>query len=74
MDVSWPSPTMTVAELLSQWPQLASVFLRRAMACVGCRPASFDTLAAPAATYGIVWETFARELAAVRQDHDARTL
>lgn len=64
---------MTVAELLRQWPQAASVFLRRGMACVGCRLAFFDTLAAAAATYGIAWETFARELASARRPGGIQT-
>ncbi len=59
------NPRWTVAELLATCPQAVLVFTKHGMACVGCDLSSFDTLAMAAATYGLSWETFAAELAAV---------
>ncbi|GBC85633.1 hypothetical protein HRbin11_02083 [bacterium HR11] len=47
------SETMSVADILGQWPETARVFIRRGMACVGCAMAPFETLAQAANYYGI---------------------
>lgn len=56
------SERMVVAELLAQWPETATVFIRRRMACVGCTMAPFDTLAAVSEVYGFGLEAFIAEL------------
>jgi len=43
----------TVADILMRWPEVARVFVRRGMACVGCAMAPFETLAEAAGYYGI---------------------
>jgi hybrid cluster-associated redox disulfide protein len=44
---------MTVEEVLGRWPGLASVFIRRRMACVGCAMARFERLSDVARIYGV---------------------
>lgn len=63
----------TVAELLALYPQVASVFTKHAMACVGCDLSRFDTLAMVAATYGLSWEAFAAEIAKALSSAQATT-
>ena len=53
---------LTVAEVLTRWPQTISVFMHHRMACVGCAIAPFETLAEVAAIYGLNLEYFLREL------------
>ena len=45
-------PEDTVERTLQGHPEVAVVFVRRGMACVGCDMASFETLAEVAAEYG----------------------
>jgi hybrid cluster-associated redox disulfide protein len=52
----------TVAELLARWPQLARVFVRHRMACVGCAIAPFESVAEVAAIYHLPVERFTDEL------------
>lgn len=52
----------TVEEVLRRWPNLAQVFIRHRMACVGCAMASFDTLAEVAQVYGLRASAFLQEL------------
>jgi hybrid cluster-associated redox disulfide protein len=68
---------MTIAELLSRWPETAPVFHRYGMACVGCALESFCSVADAAQTYGLPLEQFLAELAHVtgitsqiKGDHD----
>jgi hybrid cluster-associated redox disulfide protein len=44
---------ISVADLLSRWPQLIPIFLSRQMSCVGCSMASFDTIQDVAENYHI---------------------
>lgn len=44
---------LTVAELLTRWPQAIPLFLHHQMACVGCTMSPFETLADVAAVYDI---------------------
>lgn len=53
---------LTVAELLTRWPQMIPVFLRHQMACVGCSMAPFETLADVAVIYDIHLPHFIGEL------------
>jgi len=56
---------LTIAELLSRWPETAPVFHRHGMACVGCALESFCSVADAAATYNVPLEQFLAELAQV---------
>lgn len=44
---------MIVADVLTRWPEAASVFVRRGMACVGCAMAPFMSLREAALAYGL---------------------
>ena len=47
------STKISISDLLSQWPQVIQVFLKRKMACIGCSVAAFETLEDAAGIYGI---------------------
>ncbi len=53
---------LTVAELLTRWPQVIPVFLHHQMACVGCTMSPFETLADVTAVYDIQLSHFIGEL------------
>ena len=53
---------LTVDQVLARYPQTATVFLHRQMACVGCELAGFETLAEAAAVYRLQVEHFIDEL------------
>lgn len=57
-------PDLTVAEVLTRWPETIPTFMRHRMGCVGCAIAPFETLAEVAAIYGLNLEYFLRELQA----------
>lgn len=52
----------TLAEGLNRAPQIARVFVRHRMACVGCVMAPFETIADVAAVYHLPLECFLAEL------------
>lgn len=52
----------TVADLLARWPQVARVFVRHRMACVGCAIAPFESVAEVAVIYHVPVERFIGEL------------
>lgn len=54
--------SMTVADVLSRWPETAEVFNRHNMACVGCPVAPFYTIAEAAAKYNLTTAEFTKEL------------
>ena len=54
--------TLTVAQLLRQWPAAAAVFIRRGMACPGCAMAPFETLGEVATVYAQEPEGFLADL------------
>ena len=54
----------TVADLLARWPQVARVFVRHRMACVGCAIAPFESVAEVAAIYHVPVERLHRRAAA----------
>jgi hybrid cluster-associated redox disulfide protein len=54
--------SLTVAEILAQWPQVIPVFIHHRMACVGCVMAPFETLAEAAIIYHLDLDSFLREL------------
>ena len=53
---------MTVATVLTRWPQIIPVFLQHRMACVGCAIAPFETLAEVAVIYHLDLACFMGEL------------
>jgi hybrid cluster-associated redox disulfide protein len=59
------SPTLTVSEVLTLWPETVKVFFQYRLGCVGCIIDSFDTLADVADTRGMSLEHFLSELARV---------
>ncbi len=44
--------TMTINDLLRQYPRATSVFIKRMMLCIGCPAAEFHTLEDAAMLYG----------------------
>ncbi len=56
------APDLTVGDLLNHWGHVASVFVTRRMACVGCPLASFETLDNVARVYAIPLDRFMGEL------------
>lgn len=56
------SKTLTVAELLKQYPQAVPVFLQHRMSCVGCSMSLFETLQDAAAIYHVPFDSFILEL------------
>ena len=63
---------LTVAEVLTRWPQTVQVFLRHQMACVGCVMAPYDTLADVSAIYDVPLDRLLEELWEVIQRGSAR--
>jgi hybrid cluster-associated redox disulfide protein len=55
-------PDLTVAEVLTRWPQAIPVFLRHRMACVGCAINPFETLAEVTKIYKLDLDCFISEL------------
>jgi hybrid cluster-associated redox disulfide protein len=60
---------LTVAEVLTRWPETIPVFLRHQLACIGCVMAPFDTLSDVARIYNLPLDRFLEEL---RQSIQAR--
>jgi hybrid cluster-associated redox disulfide protein len=56
------TPQTSVFDLLTRWPQAASVFLRHRMNCVGCSMSSFETLQDAAAIYGVALDQMINEI------------
>jgi hybrid cluster-associated redox disulfide protein len=63
---------LTVAEVLTRWPQAIQVFFRHRMACVGCTMAPFDTIADAAAIYGLPLSFLLSELHQVIHTREAK--
>lgn len=55
---------MTVADLLTRWPQVIPVFLRYQMICIGCSMSPFDTLADAVRNYALPADEFFAEIQA----------
>lgn len=53
---------LSVADVLSCWPQTAAVFVRRRLACVGCLMSAFEWLGDVPRTYGFDPDSFFSEL------------
>jgi len=63
---------LTVAELVTRWPQTIKVFVRHRMACVGCAISPFETLAEVTTIYGLDPNCFLRELAQTIEQSEAQ--
>lgn len=61
---SYDDPDLSLADLMSQWPETISVFMRHKMLCVGCMIAPFHTVLDACKEYGLDVEPFYAELAA----------
>ena len=53
---------ITVADMLSRWPQASPVFLRHRLACVGCSLSRFEQIADVANAYRLNLDNFLQEL------------
>jgi hybrid cluster-associated redox disulfide protein len=62
----------TVAQALERHPEVAVVFVRLGMACVGCDMAPFDTVGDAAAAYDRAPEELASELNRATGAQDSR--
>lgn len=55
-------PDLSLAELMTAWPQTIPVFMRHRMLCVGCLVSPFHTVADACAEYHLNEEMFRVEL------------
>lgn len=53
---------MTLADLMSQWPETIPIFVRHKMLCVGCLVSPFHTISDACAEYGLDEDSFLAEL------------
>jgi hybrid cluster-associated redox disulfide protein len=56
------SADLTVAEVLSRWPQTLPLFYERRMTCPGCAMAPFESLAEAASVYRLDPDAFLSEM------------
>lgn len=54
--------TMPLTDLFQRWPQVAEIFQRHQMVCVGCPVGAFCTVADAIAAYNLSPESFLAEL------------
>jgi hybrid cluster-associated redox disulfide protein len=66
------SPELSIAVLLSEYPQAIPVFIGHRMACVGCSMAPFETLRGAAEIYHLPFESFMEEIKSAMEE-DGRT-
>jgi len=45
--------SLSISDILSKWPETASVFLKFNMTCIGCYMSPFDTLEDALAVHGL---------------------
>ncbi|HCP82135.1 MAG TPA: hypothetical protein DIT67_11280 [Octadecabacter sp.] len=57
-------PDLPLEDLMREWPQTISVFMRHKMLCIGCMVNPFHTVMDACAEYGLDVSTFYAELAA----------
>jgi hybrid cluster-associated redox disulfide protein len=55
-------PNMTIAEIVSRWPQTERVLMKNGMPCIGCFVAMQETLEQGAALHGINLKKLLAEL------------
>jgi hybrid cluster-associated redox disulfide protein len=55
-------PDLPLADLMTEWPQTITVFLRHGMLCVGCLVSPIHTVTDACAAYHLDEDRFVREL------------
>lgn len=60
-------PDLPLEDLMAEWPQTISVFLRHKMLCVGCMVSPFHTVTDACREYHLNEEAFMCELLAAAQ-------
>jgi hybrid cluster-associated redox disulfide protein len=55
-------PDLPLADLMTEWPQTITVFLRHGMLCVGCLVSPLHTVPDACAAYHLDEDRFVREL------------
>jgi len=55
-------PDLTLADLMTDWPQTIPVFVRHKMLCVGCLVSPFHTVTDACAEYHLDEDAFLAEL------------
>ena len=55
-------PDLSLADLMTKWPQTIPVFVRHKMLCVGCLVSPFHTIADACAEYHLDEDVFLAEL------------
>jgi hybrid cluster-associated redox disulfide protein len=73
MDQAHPHLNLCVQEVLSDWPQTASVFQSFKTACVGCYLARFCSLKEVAGSYDLQFDAFLEKLIEVIQTSNQRS-
>ncbi|PJE27301.1 hypothetical protein PSM7751_00679 [Pseudooceanicola marinus] len=63
--LDFDDPNLSLSELFSAWPQMASVFLAHRMLCPGCPIAPFHSITDACLEYDLDEEQFRRELSAL---------
>jgi len=61
----YDDPDLTLADLITLWPQTVSVFLRHRMLCVGCLVNPFHTVTDACTEYRLNETVFLEELRSV---------
>jgi hybrid cluster-associated redox disulfide protein len=56
------TPDLTLAEIMSRWPETTPVFMTYHMTCVGCYLSPFDTLADASAVFDLPLESLLEDL------------
>ncbi len=57
-------PDLTLSDVMAEWPETVSVFLRHRMLCIGCLITPFHTVSDACAEHGIDEARFRAELRA----------
>ncbi|MCP5101478.1 MAG: DUF1858 domain-containing protein [Chloroflexi bacterium] len=63
-------PTMSIADVLRQWPQTSKLFIKLNMVCVGCEIAPFCSVTDAARDYNMDVETLVAALIKTIQETD----
>lgn len=61
-------PDLTLADLMTQWPQTIPVFMRHGMLCVGCLVSPFHTIMDACQEYDLDETAFLQELRRATSD------
>lgn len=61
-EIKLDNPDMSLADLMTRWPETIPVFMRHKMLCVGCLVSPFHTIYDACRAYDLDEETFILEL------------